>query len=1054
MSTKIVIDNSSGSFAIDGTVGSAPVPSEAGATLISNSSNQWVSQAVPTSWRNRLINGDMAVSQRNGDAFVTPTSSGVHTVDRWRASQNIEGSNSVYFDGNGDWLSVPNTSTALATNDFTIEAWIYPNSLPTGTNTDTAAAAIISKQMQFILYYGSSGGIEFVYRNSANNSWNVYTAAQTNIAVRTWNHIVVTRSGSTLKIFLNGTTIYSGSWISTTYTNANPITVGRGMDSGYSFYLDGYISNLRLIIGTALYTADFTPSTTPLAAVSGTSLLTCASTTFRDLSANNFTVTAAGNAAVSPAQPFGDAWSNYFDGNGDYLSIADNAALEIGSGDYSVEAWVYLTGYSTDVSYNSTIAQKDTSYALYLTGTSNSFTNVAFAIYDGTSWRGITGNYNFNLNRWYHIAATRTGTTARIFVDGSVLATNSSYNYAAQDNTSSLFIGTNSGFGRYVSGYISNLRIVKGTALYTANFTPNASTPLAAVSGTSLLTCASNKFQDLSANNFTITRAGNVAVSSTTAPIVGNKLTATAGRETGYSAYFDGSGDYLTFNSSASSTISFGAGNFTFETWFNFTSLGNQGNASILTSRSTNNTTNELVICLAGTANTSNATSIRFAYWTSPGAVTQFDFTSSASPAANVWHHLAITRSGSTIRVFLNGSQIGTTTYSGNISTTGAFDIGRLNAGEVGVDYLRYFKGYISNLRIVKGTALYTANFTPSTIPLVPVTSTSLLACASSTFADTSSNNFTVTAAGNAAVSAINPFSQAGFGKSLRWAVSTPASPASTNQALIQQRVEGSNIYDFSWGTAGARAATLSFWVNSPVVGTYCVAVQNPSLDRSYVAEYTVSVANTWERKTVNVPGPTSGFWPTNNSEGLRVSFDMGSGTNYNTTAGAWQTGSFTRTAGALSFSAQALVASSLTNNFYVVGTQLELGSVATPFEVIPYAKQIESCQRYYARMGSLSGNYVGFGAGVSFQGGASAGGAFVYIKYPQRMRASPSINYSNTAIFNTLARAVTAFSSPHIGTDSMSVTLTTAANTQTVGQGVVWTGNISPTFFELDAEL
>lgn len=257
-----------------------------------------------------------------------------------------------------------------------------------------------------------------------------------------------------------------------------------------------------------------------------------------------------------------------------------------------------------------------------------------------------------------------------------------------------------------------------------------------------------NTFVDDSPNRFAITRTGNVAP-STFSPYGDS-----------WSNYFDGNGDYLSFAAGASSTISFGAGDFTFETWFNFSSIGNQGLASILTSRTTADAANEISIYLVGTANTSNATGIQFGYWTSPGAVTQFNFASSASPAANVWHHLAITRSNSTIRVFLNGSQIGSSTYSGNISTTGVFDIGRINAGDVGVNFLRYFNGNISNLRIVKGTALYTTDFTPSKTPLTAVSGTSLLTCASNRFQDKSSNNFTITPAGNVAVKTASPFPQ------------------------------------------------------------------------------------------------------------------------------------------------------------------------------------------------------------------------------------------------------------------------------------------------------
>lgn len=822
MSTKIVIDNVSGSLAIDGTVRSAPVPSEAGATLISNSSNQWVSQAVPTSWRNRLINGDMAVSQRNGDAFVSPTSSGVYTVDRWRASSDITNGYSVYFDGTGDYLTAPdNAAFAFGTGDFTIEAWVYP----TG-----------ARHQVIYTYAAAAGGLEVYFallstnfvNGSLRNASGTVTLIASNAAVslNTWTHLAFTRQSGTLYLYVNGvrqsqTSNASGQ----NMTGGATPTIGALRPSTTANFL-GYISNLRIVKGTAVYTSNFTPSTIPLTAIANTSLLACAGPLIStDKSSNNFTISVTGNAQLTQSPPFSGVnlaasagretgYSNYFDGSGDYLQLADNAAFQFGTGNFTIEAWVNLSSTASNqriFSYQPVAGGDPVAVLSYYTG--------GFAFFMRTATTPIQVIYSNALavtNRWYHVAAVRQSGTMYLYIDG--------------------------------------------------------------------------------------VRQSQTASSSHNIP-------------------------------------------------------------------------------------------------------------------------------------------------SGGIPVIGALP---------GVSPYEYFNGYISNLRIVKGTALYTANFTPSTTPLVPVSGTSLLTCASSTFADKSSNNFTVTPAGNAVVSAINPFTQAGFGRSLRWAVSTPGAPISTNQALIQQRIEGSNIYDFSWGTPGARTATLSFWVNSPIAGTYCAAIQNSALNRSYVAEYTVSAANTWERKTVVIPGPTSGDWSTDNSEGLRVCFDMGSGTNYNTTAGAWQVGNFTRTSGALSFSAQALVSSSLSNNFYVTGVQLELGSVATPYEMIPYGKQLESCQRYFARMGSLSGNNVGFGAGATWQGGASAGRAMIYMKYPQQMRSVPTIAQSGTAIYNTQIRALSAtpLDSANYGTDSLYVNVNTGANTQTVGQGVLWTGNSSTAYVDLDAEL
>jgi hypothetical protein len=175
----------------------------------------------------------------------------------------------------------------------------------------------------------------------------------------------------------------------------------------------------------------------------------------------------------------------------------------------------------------------------------------------------------------------------------------------------------------------------------------------------------------------------------------------------------------------------------------------------------------------------------------------------------------------------------------------------------------------------------------------------------------------------------------------------------------------------------------------------------------------------------------------------------MGSGTNYNTTAGSWQVGNFTRTAGALSFSAQALVASNLTNNFYVVGVQLELGSVATPYEILPYGKQLESCQRYYARMSSISGGNVAFGAGCN----TSLTNSLIYIKYPQRMRAAPTVGGNSVTVFDGANRSINS-SIQYVGTDSLLDSRNLVSVTGATGKGCIFYGTSASAYVDLDAEL
>jgi hypothetical protein len=285
-----------------------------------------------------------------------------------------------------------------------------------------------------------------------------------------------------------------------------------------------------------------------------------------------------------------------------------------------------------------------------------------------------------------------------------------------------------------------------------------------------------------------------------------------------------------------------------------------------------------------------------------------------------------------------------------------------------------------------------------------------------------------------------------GFASSLLSTVTSTGSPAAAQALSLIQLIEGSNIYDFGYGTASAKTITLSFWVKASLQGTYCVSLRGGSL-YSYVAE--VAVTASWQRKTITIPGPALGVWPTNNINGLTLAFALSSASTYITTPNAWVSGNYIATANQVNF----LGTSGAT--FQITGVQLEVGSVATPFEVLPYEKQLELCQRYYARLSSLSGNNVGFGAGVTFQGAStSPNAAFVYLKYPQQMRATPTVAQSGTGVYNTAIRTLSSTSSPYYGSDSLSINLSTATNTQTVGQGVLWTGNSSTAYIELNAEL
>jgi hypothetical protein len=184
----------------------------------------------------------------------------------------------------------------------------------------------------------------------------------------------------------------------------------------------------------------------------------------------------------------------------------------------------------------------------------------------------------------------------------------------------------------------------------------------------------------------------------------------------------------------------------------------------------------------------------------------------------------------------------------------------------------------------------------------------------------------------------------AGFTNYLGTTSSSAYSVISSDLFTVYHAVEGFNVADFAWGTASAATITISFWVRSSLTGTHSGAIQNSANNRSYIFSYTISVANTWEKKSVTIAGDQSGTWLTTNGIGLSLYFNLGAGSTYSTTAGSWQAGNFTALTGAVS------VVGTNGATFYITGVQLEQGSTATEFERRPIGAELALCQRYYQK--------------------------------------------------------------------------------------------------------
>jgi len=162
---------------------------------------------------------------------------------------------------------------------------------------------------------------------------------------------------------------------------------------------------------------------------------------------------------------------------------------------------------------------------------------------------------------------------------------------------------------------------------------------------------------------------------------------------------------------------------------------------------------------------------------------------------------------------------------------------------------------------------------------------------------------------------------------------------------LFQQQIEGQNMAHLNWGTSDAQSVTLSFWVRSSLTGTFGGSLGNNAFNYTHPFEYTISAADTWEKKEITISGPTSGTWLSTNGVGIQLMIGLGSGSTYSGTAGSWVAAGYQTATGATQ-----LVATSGAT-LYLTGVQLEVGETATPFEHESYAATLQKCQRYYERV-------------------------------------------------------------------------------------------------------
>lgn len=592
---------------------------------------------------------------------------------------------SVMFPGLGNYAvatygAAPISGTATT---FTVECWMYMTVVPPTVNpcivgdmSPTAATNAWSfgpTSASKLALYWYDGAV----KNATGN---------TTLSTNTWYHIAVSIDANAISLYVNGVreTITGTSTLTNRTATTNTICLGQAQSSTY--YYRGYVSNVSILSGVAKYSgATITVPTSPLptnatgqiflfanqGAVDSNTTLTQRPMTLTGGISNNYI---SPFAATTPGVLPTTGGSLFFDSAVGYLDVTGNPDLAFGTGDFTIEFFVYITLAGTLMSmYDSRPSATNGAYPTIYRATDNTI-----RYYANTADR-ITSS-TLGANAWHHIVVSRVSGTTRMFCNGTVQAT------TYTDSTNYLNGASRPRIGAYgtdatadMQGYISNLRVLKGVGV-TSVTVPTE--PLTAITGTTLLLNGTNSnIYDATATSL-IQTAGNARIYTQYKKYGSGSM------------FFDGTGDWLILSDSAD--LRLGSGDFTVEAWINVTSIAA---ARSIIGKGTSTTGWFFYVATTG--------KLAFGYTT---------LTVNGNNAINPgqWYHVALVRSGSgvgNVQMYINGNLdvASTTAITTNFTETDLMYVGAdRSAGNP-------FLGYIEELRVTKGFARYTSPFIPPT---------------------------------------------------------------------------------------------------------------------------------------------------------------------------------------------------------------------------------------------------------------------------------------------------------------------------------------------------
>jgi hypothetical protein len=637
-----------------------------------------------------LANNNIILDSSSTNATVTRNGS---TTQGTFSPFNLNGW-SGSFNGSSDGLTLAGSSAfAFGTGDFTIEFWMRSTSGATSMNL-----IWMTSSWAIIVYSNSS-----IYYQSVQAVTNVIGGVSYgSLMDGNWHHVALCRASGQVRFFIDGTPIGTATTDNNNYTATNTVNIAN--IGGYGWF-NGTMSNLRIVKGTAVYgvTNSFTPSTTPLTAISGTSLLTLQSNRFVDNSTNNYAITRVGAPFIQAYQPFAPTsaygvssvgGSIYFGGGTDTLSIADALALRLGTNIFTIEAWIYPTVGGTIQGITSKGAGTPTGW-LFRVNASN---QLEF-LYGATIASG-SGVGTVQINAWNHVVVMRDVANGIYFglngnLSASAVATVTNNFNQADPVTVGVSRG---GSANPFTGYISNLRILNSTYQYGGSIIiPTAPFTASDAFGTAvlLLSGTNGAIYDNTGKNNLIT--GSSAGLNTGVSKFG-----------GSSIYFGGTAAYCIYTAPSTATANpvnrpgdFGTNDFTVECWINPSASG--GYQCIMTNRNSAGG--------AGTWFLGLYTGTTQVAWINAGTTTL----NSTALTTGTWNHVAVSRASGTIRMFINGALTGTSSAA---DTTNYNASGLVSIGFDIVENAYPYTGYIDDFRISR-YARYTTTFTAPTAPFL-----------------------------------------------------------------------------------------------------------------------------------------------------------------------------------------------------------------------------------------------------------------------------------------------------------------------------------------------